>query len=212
MAEFRPRYTLEQYLQTSKNKTYFVAAVTFLFLLVILIGGIIPAFSSVLSQYEENKKRDDAIFQLETKLSTLKSLTLQESEKSATLEIFDNVFANELNQKDAVSEINQLSTLNNLTLKSVTFTEAGTRRQTPDSEFGVTPNVQAQEVSFSIQGNKDNIMKFINALETSKRLYNVVSISFQVATNQQTGQPINNNEFVGSFKVEYFWRMSALEQ
>ncbi len=212
MAEFRPRYTLEQYLKTSKNKTYFVAAITFLFLLVILIGGVIPAFSSVLGQFEENKKRDEGILQLETKLNTLKNLTLQESEKAETLEIFDNVFSNQLDQKDAVSEINQLATLNNLVLRSITFAEAGTRRQTPDAEFAVTPNVQAQEVGFSIQGDKDSILKFMDSLENSKRIYNIVNVSFQVATDQQTGKPISNNIFMGSFKVEYFWRESLLEQ
>ena len=66
---------LNEYLKTSEHRSYFLIFVTLLFVIVMVVLGILPAYSAFTAQGQENAKRQVAIDKLSSKLNTLKQLT-----------------------------------------------------------------------------------------------------------------------------------------
>lgn len=195
---------LNKYLVSSQNKSYFVVAITVLFVLVIGLLGIRPAFTAVLNQNSNNGLREDVIGDLTEKLNTLRSLEIQTREKNALVDLFDEVFPNEIRQDLILSELDELTAQYNLLVEDITFTEID-RDVNLQVEFGVNQNVSSVIVTLAARGEREDLLDFLQSLESAKRIYNITSVSItrQFVENEQ-GQRVGG-DFVMNFSSQTYY-------
>jgi cell division protein FtsX len=70
--------SLRTFIQTSKGKSYTVAAITILLVVVMFIFGVYPAISAIVAQINDNATRESVLSQIETKRDTLRTLVQTE--------------------------------------------------------------------------------------------------------------------------------------
>ena len=168
------RERLNKILATSKRKSYFVAAVTVLFAVAMFLLGILPSYSSLTLQAKENEKKDEVLNMMQTKLTTLKNLTAESEQKKDLVAFFSSAFPDSSSQEDVLNSILAFANSNKLYLSSVSFSDA--RRDKPLSvDFSVNDQIKSQVLSLFVEGKRDNILKFINDIEQSRRIFNIKS-------------------------------------
>ncbi len=178
---------LDKYFEDTKRRSYFVAAATTIFVLIIFLFGVRPAVSSVLKQNKANKVRDEAIDALELKLNTLRSLVQESEQDKDLISYFNQLFPENSSDQDYVlGELVDLVQGSNLKIVSLNFVEES-NFSTVQIDFGAAPQVKSLAVSVSIDGQYGDIINFLKEMETSRRVYhlNTISITKKI---QQDGQ------------------------
>lgn len=199
---------LNDFLSTSQRKTYFIAFATLLFVIIITLGGILPAFSSLTFQSEENARRQDAITKLEKKLETAKKLTTEYSQEALLVDYFSKIFPNNIDQQYLISRINTMVTRNNSYLASINFS------QEPSSNFLKTDlslEVSGSIVSIFLEGNLSDLQNILNEIEDSRRVFNIVSIFFDkkdILKQQQ--ESFQRGDSTMNLQVEVYYYKSNL--
>lgn len=197
-------FDLNEYLATPRNKSYFVAAVTVVFVVLIAFFGIRPAISAVLNQRTDNRKRDEVITQLELKLETLRNLTIESQSKEGLVTYFETRFSTEMRQDIILGEINKYAEENDIYLDSLTFAEP-TRDDTAQRQYQVTEKVIKHLVNVSIEGSQENILDFVNDLENSRAVFNVGSLLIVRKTGDLLEQAPGDREFKAVIVLEFFF-------
>jgi hypothetical protein len=197
-------YRLDKYLTTPKRKSYFVVAVTVVFILVIIIGGIVPAYRSVVSQNLDNEKRRNIIAQQERKLSHLESLNMEKADSGAILGVFNDVFPEENPQASVIEEVSLLAVQNNVKIDTVNFSKLN--RAVPlRTQFLVTDNVKSNSINIVGFGERTEIIDFIESLEKSTRIFNINSVSLKLRpiNDLRTNQDLGDHAF--TIDLEYYF-------
>lgn len=192
---------LNELLENKKNRTYFVAFVTFFFVFVMAIFGIIPAYNSAITQGEENVKRDELIQKLNTKLATSKKLNDELNTNEEIIEYFDKVFPNESIQENVIILINKLGKINNVAISSMSFADL---TQDQILYLQASDRIKAESTSIALEGNQENISNFVNALEKSRRIFDVQSVSVSRKADQSV-QEFGGNDFIATIQAYYFY-------
>ena len=173
---------LNELLSTSQRKSYFVGFVTVLFILIMTLGGILPAYSAFTFQNEENSKRDQVIDALTAKLNTVKSLTKESQDKASEVEYFNEIFPSEPNQDEIYTLINTMVNANNLYFGRITFRKLDTIGLAP---LLVDENVGGQEANLLLQGDRDNLLNFVKDMESNRRIMNIIGVSIDRKSDEQ---------------------------
>jgi hypothetical protein len=197
-------FDLDDYLATPRNKSYFVAAVTVLFVVIILFFGIRPAVSAVLNQRGDNKRRDEVISQLEVKLETLRTLTIESQEKGNVISFFETKFSTEMRQDLILEEVNSYVEDNDIYLTSMTFAEP-TRDDTAQKQYQTTEKVVKHLVNIAIEGSQENILNFVDDLENAREVFNVGSILIVRKTGDLLEASESDREFRATLVLEFFY-------
>src|SRR5260221_5060878 len=179
---------LNDLLSTSQRKSYFVGFVTVLFILVMVLAGILPAYSAFTFQNEENNKRDEAIDKLTSKLETTKGLTKEMEDKQPLIDYFNEVFPSVASQDSIVSLVNTLVNSNNVYFVRLSFKESDANAL---AVLNFDPNVGAQDASVVLEGSRDNLLNFVKDLEQSRRILNLNGLSVDRKSDEQLKQEEN---------------------
>jgi len=168
---------LSQILSTGKNKSYFTAGVTVLFIVVMSIIGVVPAISSLSSQSEDNVKRDKVISNLEKKLKDLKTLTLEQDENAELVDYFNEIMPNGEEQEKTINLLNSMAAKRDVFLNSFNFDPDN--RELIDKVAVVVGGDRVVPMYLTIQGigTKDSILQFIADTEKSALLLNIDNAS-----------------------------------
>jgi Tfp pilus assembly protein PilO len=204
-----PRITkrLNEYLKTSQNKSYFVISVTVLFVVLVILVGIIPAVSAISLQRSENKKRDEVITKLESKLATLKSLTGESTAKKSLVDYLNAAIVDEIDQASFLTEIDSLVEEENLFLTSVSFDFPDNVKVDNDliKKYQVSSQLKSQSVNILLEGSMDNIKDFVSKLESTRRIKNVESVTLAKKGNDGVTEIPLDREYRLSITVQYFY-------
>jgi hypothetical protein len=204
-----PRITkrLNEYLKTSQNKSYFVISVTVLFVVLVILVGIIPAVSAISLQRSENKKRDEVITKLESKLATLKSLTGESTTKKSLVDYLNAAIVDEMDQASFLTEIDALIEEENLFLTSVSFDFPDNITIDNDliKKYQVSSQLKSQSVNILLEGSMDNIKDFVGKLELTRRIKNVESVSLAKKGSDGVTEIPLDREYRLSVTVQYFY-------
>ncbi len=166
------RRRLNELLDTTKGKTYFVVFVTFAFTAVMILFGLLPSYSAFLKQYEQNQLRATHITALKQKLSTLEQLVVEDQAKSALKGVFNRIMPNGFNQVDYVLEIDKFAIENGLTVDSMTFSTIEAL-ETVYPTVKLDDNARGMLINIQLEGDKESLSGFINDMEASIRLYSI---------------------------------------
>jgi Tfp pilus assembly protein PilO len=195
---------LNEYLQSSQNKSYFVGAISIIFIGIFVVVGIVPSVRSVLSQNEENKTIETQLQKLNNKSNVLNALIRENTDNTNILGVFNSIFPDQNSQEDVITDIYQIAENNNVFIKTANFPSG--RREVPLSrEFRTKNQVQSQKVNLSLEGGRLELQTFISQIENSKRIYNVESI----VITKKSGQALQNagpgRDYDLSMVIEYFY-------
>ncbi len=171
-AQASRRKRLNELLETSKGKTYFVLFVTFLFLAAMVILGILPSYSAFARQAELNGLRGQYIIDLQSKLSVLEGLVVEDQAKAAVKATFNVIMPNDFNQVDYIFEANQTALKYGMKLIDIKF-EITTDFGSKIVALGSDANLRAVSLNIQLEGDKDSVAEYISDMESSIRLYNI---------------------------------------
>lgn len=195
---------LNKYLSGSKNKSYFVAAITILFLVIFIILGVVPAYNAVVLQYNQNKERDIALEKLTTKVAALKSLDKQNIEKSKLVEYFSSVFPSDGTQSKVIDQLFSLSEKNSVFISDIAFADESTRIPL-DQIFDVSSQVNYLTASINLEGSKIGLQDFVKDLENSRTIFNVISIDLSKKSVDEIEENTENGDHILKVTVQYFY-------
>lgn len=171
-AQASRRKRLNELLETSKGKTYFVLFVTFLFLAAMVVLGILPSYSAFAKQAELNGLRAQYITDLQSKLSVLEGLVVEDQAKAAVKGTFNVIMPNDFNQVDYIFEANQTALKHGMKLIDIKF-EITKDFGPKIAALGTDANLRAVSLNIQLEGDKDSVAEYISDMESSIRLYNI---------------------------------------
>lgn len=196
---------LNELLNTSQKKTYFVAAVTVLFVLIMILVGILPSYTAFTVQAEQNAKRQEAIDKLEQKRTTIENLLKEEETKQVLVDRFDTSFPDVYDQIKVLQTLNAFVLENNVTLVNSTITNV-TNTNDIVKKFQVGRQVQAQTVSLLVEGDRDNLTNFITDIEGDVNIFDVGSaiITRKVGRELEISDPSKQFKLTLLFTFFYY--------
>lgn len=201
---------LNELLENGKSRSLFATAVTALFVVILAVVGIVPAYSSIGLQVEENKERDIAIQKLQKKLSDLQALTKESQDKKTLLDFFNSIFPKQLDQQALNSAIVTLSEKNGVYVSSLTFS-----RDVDLTNFalqsGIGENVKAVNIILVMEGAKDSLVKFANDIEVSRLLMHVSNLSLTRKSDVEVASSANGLDYFSTMQLYFFYFDSNLE-
>jgi len=201
---------LEEVLSTGKKKSYFVAAITVFFILLMSFAGIIPALSSLGTQHEENAKRDVIIGKLENKLNTLKGFVQEEDSKKNVLSFLDYVFPNKFPEKDSLNKVYELTQKDHVTVNSYVYSDPQPGVQDDTNGF-TSKNTKVLALSFGGSGLFSDIQTFVKDLEDSRRILNIVDLSITKTLDPASELPTADNMYSFSVGLYIYWYDTSVD-
>jgi len=195
---------LNKYLSDSRNKSYFVGLVTVVFFIVFMILGVIPAFRAVLSQNEENQKIEEATNQLNNKFQNLETLIDEYESSSNLIEYFEDIYPSGFDQERAIETVNTFATNNDVFIDTFNFTEVD-RDEPPSRSFGVSNQVDFVQISLKVEGRINNLVQFVEDLESSRQIFNVTGVNLARKTDDQIELVGIDREYTLLIDFEYFY-------
>jgi len=205
-----PRFsssTLRNFIATAQGKSYTIGVVTILLILVIFLVGVFPALSSIFLQIEQNSNRTQALEQIEIKRQTLRTLSVEESDKHAVTLSLNAYLPDKFDQVGIFNQLNEMATDTGSVLMAVTFINVESRRDLP-AIFGTPLALDGKVINLTVEGDRTELEEFVTLMEESRRIYNIVNLSlFKVDETTLTGQSIS--QFKMDMQVEtYFWNQA----
>lgn len=169
---------LNNYLSTSQHRSYFVIFCTLLFVLIMVVLGILPAYSAISLQGFENEKRASAIQGLEAKLSNLRNLTEDLQQNKELFDYFNFVFPNNLNQDQIINETIQLAKGSNLIISDMSFKDDSELKKRFSSQGVELPdNLKGISISLNLESSQQNFTTFLKLLEEKRRIFTVNNLN-----------------------------------
>jgi Tfp pilus assembly protein PilO len=201
---------LNQYLQTSEHRSYFVIAVTIAFVIAMVMFGILPAFSAFTEQGVENERRAEAIAELKTKRDALRNLTVESEEKKELIAYFNEVFPGEINQDDFILEIDKIAKASGIQLDSVGFetvqiNDIFNNVQSTDQFVTLDVAVNAISVDLDATGSQQGINQFLTSLESKTRIVDIESLFISRKSVEEVAQITDGRIFDLSLRAYIFF-------
>ena len=174
---------LNELLADSKNRSYFVGTVTVLFFVFFVAFGVIPAFNNVLAQHSENSRIQEGIGEVTKKRNDLQSMVTERGEISQLLNFFDFIFPNSDPQEEVVRELYGHADDLSLFISNVVFSEDVNDTEL-QQRWVLNTFVNTGQIRLEVSGNLDALLDYIHFLESSRRIYNVESLTLFGDTEQ----------------------------
>lgn len=195
---------LNDYLADSKNKSYFVGAVTTIFFVTFMLFGVIPSYRAILSQNGDNREIEDAINKADQKIADMRSMIAELESDSSVINKFETAFPNEFSQDDVTKEIYGYAEQNSSFVKDINF-YSNDRSKTLLAEFGTTPQIDYVAVEVRFEGTKDGLGRIIQNLENSARIFNIQNINLVRKSNDDIELYGLDREYDLDVVMEYFY-------
>lgn len=175
-AQVARRRKLNELLDTTKGKTYFVLFATFLFVAVMILFGLLPSYSALQRQSELNSRRGEHITGLQEKLATMENLVVENQAKSDIKGVFNSILPNGFRQLDYIYEITEFAEKYSMNFDGLAFSTTSTFTDRIKN-IGNDRSLKAVVINMQLDGTKESITHFIRDLESSIRLYNIIDIT-----------------------------------
>jgi Tfp pilus assembly protein PilO len=197
-------FQLSEYLQDSKNKSFFTAFTTFAFVIIMALFGIIPAYSSLGSQIKDNELRDEAKQNLEKKLDDLKKLFDEQKQNESLVNYLFQVFPDNPTQENVIELLENLGKKDGIFIKSFGFSE-----NQGDSNIlknlKLSSSVKYQRVNVIAEGTQSGIVNFVKEIETLRRIVNIENLTINRKTGVELTQSQANLDFKLNIQADYFY-------
>lgn len=169
---------LNKFLEDSKNRSYFVAFATFAFLALFLLFGIIPVYSSILNQIDENNKIEETTKRAQKKLADFQKMNEELKNNTDVIAYFKSIFPQEDAQVDVAAYLETVANQHNMNILSIDFKNDAAIQTNARVVQKVSKNVEGHNVGLVIEGSREEGLQFIRSLESSRRIIDISNIVF----------------------------------
>lgn len=195
---------LNDLLSTSQSKSYFVGAVTVVFIVIMAMVGILPAYSAFTFQNEENAKRDEVIAKLTTKLQISQTLSKEYDSKIDVVNYFKEIFPDNPDQNGIITLLNDIALSNSSFLSKLSFNK---NPSVLFAQSGYEEQIKSQQVSITVEGSQSALQNIVNDIESSGRMLNILNFTLDRKTAEDiaTQDGISHGEYVLNVQMEYYY-------
>jgi hypothetical protein len=191
-------------LESSKNKSYFVAAVTVGFVVLMILVGVLPSYSAFTAQAEKNAKKQEAIDKLEAKKTALEDLVEDEKNKVNLFNLFNTILPDQPEQVAVLKEVKEISEINEVLLLSSSFSEARTNAEVI-KKFKTSKQLKAQTLNILLEGTRENLNNFIGDLERDIRVLDVKNMALSRKVGKELEESDPDREYKLNAQIDYFY-------
>lgn len=157
---------------TQQGKSYAVAAVTLLLMLVMIAFGIFPVVSALFAGIEQNSVKSELLEKMQTKRTILQKLIVEENSKHAVSLALESALPDSLDQVQVINNLNSLAQSTGSTINILNFGTLDTKRDLK-IVFNLTSKLDGKSVSISVSGSRAGLERFLSGLEQLRRVVNV---------------------------------------
>jgi Tfp pilus assembly protein PilO len=165
MAKITVNERLNSIIESSQGKTYLVAAVTLLVIVLMIFLAIAPAYRSITDQLTLNQFKAQYLADLNTKNSNLQTLATQEQKYTGQLSLLDSYLPAKDNTELVTANLNKISETYGCKLSLVNF---GTKGVSANGKLpaGAYPSLVAIPLNVSLNCTPDQLPLFLQHLES----------------------------------------------
>jgi Tfp pilus assembly protein PilO len=187
-------------LETPKGQTFTTGIATALVVAILFFFAITPALSSITRQLEVNEALRERITAQEAKRETLNSLASKETNLAQSYQTFSDLFGEQRHQSAIYRELTDIAEDNNLEFRSLSF-ELERPNVNKYEDLPTSNRLRYQTINFTVNGSFSNVDQLVEELESSQRVYDILSVTI-TAEEQSTNSgviDINMNTFYWEF-------------
>ncbi len=162
-------------LESKEKKSYFVIALTTISITLIVIFGLLPSYSAVTLQFNENLKRNNLIELIQKKIDDLNTLSKDINDNALYIRLLKDFVSQGPNQENIINEILGLIDRSGVTLKSMSF-NLDTKPSKRLEVYFVQQNLNSLGINIVIESNSSSYINFLKYLEDDNRFYDILNI------------------------------------
>lgn len=162
-------------LESKEKKSYFVIALTTISITLIIIFGLLPSYSAVTLQLNENLKRNNLIELIQRKIDDLNILSKDISNNDSYIKLLKNFVSKGPNQENIINEILGLISRSGVTLKSISF-NLDTKPSKRLEVYFAQQSLNSLGINIVIESNSSSYINFLKYLEDDDRFYDILNI------------------------------------
>ncbi len=197
------RTRIKKLLATAQGRSYAVAAVTGgLFILMVLVG-VLPLLSAVLSQVEANSQQRDILERMKAKQSVLQNLVNEEKAKRPVTLALDAAFPNDLAQVELIQLLTRIEEAAGTKYTLINFGDLEGKKSLRQV-FNVVGKLSGKVITISADGGRDQLEQLVTLLEESRRVVNIRTLSVTKRTDDLAGEVVTGNEFRLDLQAEIY--------
>jgi hypothetical protein len=180
--------------------------------MILILAAIRPTLVNITSLQKKIDDQTTVDKKADNKMAQLISAQTQLTNFASSLYLFDEAVPDNFSYTDTAERMQFLAKENNLTIESAAFpgyallgspdvkTDWGTKIIKPSAS-----NIMAEQVSFSVNGNPQNVITFLSALENMDRL----GVLNSVTLSKQVGQTQADNTLRAAGQVTFYFYSQA---
>lgn len=165
-------------LKQEKTQSFFIIILTFLSLIIFGLFAINPTISTIIQLHKQLDDNTFVYHKLDEKITNIISLQKKYNALQPDLPIVFAAIPDMYNISQLFGQIQQLATENKLTIISM--------QSNPITINPIVSKDDSLSFTFSIKGNKQNILHFISSFMLFERITTIDEISLSTSTSQNT--------------------------
>jgi len=177
--------TLRFFLVTSQGRTYGVAFATGALTLIMLMVALFPAASSIFARLAENGQRQDAVVQINDKLTALRTLSAKEQSARTISVALDDLIPNGFKQDVLIEELLAMTNRTEVNMINYRTTDLEAAADSIKKLGALSAKVGGKLVTITVDGGRGQLESLVSELENSIRVFNIRSISYNLLTSTQ---------------------------
>lgn len=164
---------LRNFIETSRGKTYTVAVVTGVLVLVLFTFGVFPSVRAIIRQVGQNEARIETLQKIEEKNQRLRQLANEIENKSNVSEALNQSLPDNIQQETVIDTVTKLARKNNVSFSSVQFSRGGNAN---NSEYN-KEYIGEAGINLKVVGSRTDVVQFAEDMEESIRVFNLSQLS-----------------------------------
>lgn len=195
---------VNKYLENSRSKSLFVGSMTLLFLIIFVLFGILPGIQSIFSRLEENNKIDVQTQKAQKGIADFQKMQTESATDAELISKIQTFIPSDLAQTEVLLEINELVSNTNSYLQSITFSP-DVSTTSINIDYGLLDQVRNSTVNISVESSNDGISRFLNSLETSKRIFSIDFVNIVKKSPEAIARDGFAREYSMNIQLKYFY-------
>lgn len=186
--------------ETPQTKTYTVVGVSLIIVLLLTFFAIRPSISSVFAQLEKNKDKRDMLERMDKKYNNLISLSSQEQEKQAELDLLAETMPGARQEEFIEANLEKIIIDQGLSIELISFDTRQVKAMLELDSLGV--NTQYAELVITVGGERTEIIRLIREIENFPRPLNIKEVSIRSADSEEERQ---RYDYKGDISMEIYY-------
>lgn len=195
---------LYDFLETRKGKTYTIAVVTIITVIIMVVFAILPAVLSITDKRAEIKVKKEYFEVITEKEAALKTLLQQEGEYADNVVLLNQYLPDDVNDEFILANLDEYAKLSNLRLLRIDFKEPEIVQSEDPELLPPSQDVLQVPVVVSLQADQDEFELFLRRIESFPVLMKVKDISYNNKDILDQIDTAADDDFIFNINLVYY--------